>query len=259
MKETKQVLITVKTYPQPSAKYKEIVCTAGVCADGALIRLYPFPFRDLNDYEKFKKFQWITVDVEKSQKDPRPESYAAFPESLKLGDVIESKHWDKRMQSVLKIDPRFSMCHLNTLESKERSLAVIRPRKIIDFTYEKDTSAWTPKQQEDLRELWLDRPISTLKKIPWKFKYKYFCSNPNCNSHNQTIEEWEVFQLYLKMVKKYNESVALEKVKETYLGKLCSSKRDPHFFVGMHNKYKGVWMIISIISPPKQDRQLFLM
>ena len=45
--ERMKVLITVKTYPIPSAKYDELVCTAGVREDGSFVRLYPINFRDL--------------------------------------------------------------------------------------------------------------------------------------------------------------------------------------------------------------------
>ena len=75
----KRVLVTIKTYPQPSEKYVEIVCTAGICEDGSFIRLYPFPFRNLEEHSKFEKFRWIEVDVVKNANDPRPESYKAFP------------------------------------------------------------------------------------------------------------------------------------------------------------------------------------
>jgi hypothetical protein len=35
-----KVLITVKTYPLPSNKYEELVCTAGVLEDGRWIRCH---------------------------------------------------------------------------------------------------------------------------------------------------------------------------------------------------------------------------
>ncbi len=50
-----RVLITVKTYPIPSSKYDELVCTAGVTETGDFVRLYPINFRDLPYYQKFKK------------------------------------------------------------------------------------------------------------------------------------------------------------------------------------------------------------
>ena len=42
-----KLLITVKTYPIPSKRYDELVCTAGVTETGDFIRLYPINFREL--------------------------------------------------------------------------------------------------------------------------------------------------------------------------------------------------------------------
>ncbi len=55
--ERMKILITVKTYPIPSAKYDELVCTAGVREDGGFVRLYPISFRDLPFSQQYKKYQ----------------------------------------------------------------------------------------------------------------------------------------------------------------------------------------------------------
>ncbi len=49
--ETKRILVTVKTYPTPAAKYTETVCTAGITEDGEWIRIYPIRYRML-DHDK---------------------------------------------------------------------------------------------------------------------------------------------------------------------------------------------------------------
>lgn len=57
---TKQrVLITVKTYPTLSKKYGETVCTAGLREDGSWVRMYPVPFRRLDETEQYRKFDWL--------------------------------------------------------------------------------------------------------------------------------------------------------------------------------------------------------
>ena len=38
-KESLSILITVKTYPIPSSKYDELVCTAGVTQSGDFVHL----------------------------------------------------------------------------------------------------------------------------------------------------------------------------------------------------------------------------
>ena len=49
-----RVLITAKTYPTLSRKYGETVCTAGLREDGSWVRIYPVPFRRLNDSEQYR-------------------------------------------------------------------------------------------------------------------------------------------------------------------------------------------------------------
>lgn len=70
-----RILITVKTYPTLSRKYGETVCTAGVREDGSWVRVYPVPFRRLDEAEQYRKFDWLECDLVRSRKDPRPESH----------------------------------------------------------------------------------------------------------------------------------------------------------------------------------------
>jgi hypothetical protein len=51
-----QVLVTVKTYPLPSSKYGELVCTAGLLNNGKWVRIYPVPYRLLSDDRKYPKY-----------------------------------------------------------------------------------------------------------------------------------------------------------------------------------------------------------
>lgn len=66
--QTIEVLITVKAYPNPSRSQSEAACIVGVRRDGGFVRLYPVPFRSLEDEQQFKKYQWIRVRVQGSRK-----------------------------------------------------------------------------------------------------------------------------------------------------------------------------------------------
>jgi len=100
------VLITVKTYPIPSSKYDELVCTAGVTETGDFVRLYPINFRDLPFDQKFKKYQWIEVKASKhTGREQRKESYRPDSESISIcGDPIKPNpgNWRSRSLYVLK-------------------------------------------------------------------------------------------------------------------------------------------------------------
>jgi hypothetical protein len=63
--ETADVMITVKTYPNPSETYGETVCVAGVRLDRERpewIRLYPVKFRNADFDNQFKKYEIIRVN-----------------------------------------------------------------------------------------------------------------------------------------------------------------------------------------------------
>jgi hypothetical protein len=68
-----RILILCKTYPSPSGKHVETSCVAGMEEGGRLIRLFPVPFRLVDDEKQFKKWQWIKARVEKARNDHRPE------------------------------------------------------------------------------------------------------------------------------------------------------------------------------------------
>ena len=44
-----RILVAVKTYPTLSLIHGETVCTAGVRQDGSWVRIYPVPFRRLEE------------------------------------------------------------------------------------------------------------------------------------------------------------------------------------------------------------------
>ena len=92
--ETKKVLITVKAYPNPSKKYVETVCCAGIDTDTLRwIRLYPIPFRDLDESQQFKKYTVIEARCWKAEDDHRLESYKVDCGSIKLLSHFDTKKW----------------------------------------------------------------------------------------------------------------------------------------------------------------------
>lgn len=89
--ETKQILVTVKAYPNPSRKYEETVCVAGIdLKSNQWMRLYPIPFRDLDNDKKFKKYSIIELKAEKAPADTRPESYKVDSGSIKILDHYDT-------------------------------------------------------------------------------------------------------------------------------------------------------------------------
>ena len=72
-----RIMITVKTYPELSARYHETSCLAGIRLDQGTpqhVRLFPVPFRLLNEESQFAKYSIVEVDVQRHHGDRRPES-----------------------------------------------------------------------------------------------------------------------------------------------------------------------------------------
>lgn len=248
-----KLLITVKTYPLPSTKYEEIVCTAGVLEDGTFIRLYPLDYRSKSYEQWFKKYQWVEVDVEKNKKDPRPESFRPLSDIKPIGDVIRTnKNWAERRRYVL-TKPMKTMCQLENTPQSEVSLGIIKPRIIEDFLIEKTEKDWKPKTVALINQMKLFGPDKKpIEKIPYKFSYIFKCQEPKCGGHTKMIEDWEVGQLFRKMRDDFNnEKIACEKVKQRFFDTICAPDKDTHFFVGTVLGHSA-WIILGTFWPRKE-------
>ena len=101
-----KVLITVTTYPLPSDKYQELVCTAGILEDKSWVRIYPIPLSNLIK-NRFRKYDWIEIDLKKrdTNKDFRPESYNPVNADLRdlkiLSKVDTKNNWEERKKYCL--------------------------------------------------------------------------------------------------------------------------------------------------------------
>ena len=133
MMTRERILVTVKTYPTLSSTYDEIVCTAGFREDASWIRLYPVPFRKYDEYQRYKKFQWIELDVEKNTSDSRVESYRPTSEIALLDEMGTANAWQARRDFVLGRGPVYT--NLGEIIAKNRahelSLATFKPTEII--------------------------------------------------------------------------------------------------------------------------------
>lgn len=268
MAKTK-VLVTVKTYPTLSQKYDELVCTAVFLEDGSWIRVYPVPFRKLDT--RYKKWQWIELDLVKNTSDPRKESYRPVDyDDITLGEIIDTKKngWEQRKKYALK-KVYTNMSDL-IAEAKNRaigtSLAVFKPSEIIDFKYVSCKRDWDEKKvkaiyaraaQGNLFDTEEEKEVKKLfqivDKIPYEFSYVF--KSEDGKKRKLMIEDWEVCALYRRYVKDYHlsEIEACEKVREKYLNEFAR-KKDLYFFLGTtlqhHFTGKNPFIIIGTFAPP---------
>ena len=262
-----KVLITVKAYPTLSAKYDELVCTAGFDENGNWIRIYPIPFRKLDEYSKFKKYQWIDLDLVRNTSDPRPESYKPRNyENIKSEDWIDTEKglWTKRKEIVLK-KVYFDIQQLID-EAKDTSictsLAVFKPKEITGFKIEEVTRNWDLtkikkiKARTEQGNLFSDSEqlFKVVRKLPYKFSYTFIdINNKECTL---MIEDWEIGMLYWNTLRTHNknELKACEDVKKKYFDDFAGSK-DLYLFLGTTREYHFVgpnpFVIVGTFHPKK--------
>jgi hypothetical protein len=271
MSEVKKVFITVKTYPTLSAKYDELVCTAGVLEDGSWIRIYPVPFRKLDYQNQYSKYQWMELPLEKNTSDPRPESFRLTDiDRIKLLEKVGTANdWEERRKFILGSKIYTNLANLvQKAKDNELSLAVFKPKQIINFKYESVDKEW-PKEklekieQKSMQPSLFDNPqerkyiFSVVKKLPYKFSYKI--KDDDGKESTMMIEDWEIGALYWNCLKDSDgdEPVAIEKVKEKYMDTFLNNK-DLYLFLGTTRQYHlmapNPFLIIGVFYPPIQTQ-----
>jgi len=272
-----RVLISVKTYPLPSNKYDELVCTAGFFQDdhdphnnGKWIRLYPVPFRALPYNDQYKKFEWVELDLVRNTSDFRPESYRSIRgiDGIRtLGEEVgTSDGWAKRKEFALK-EVFTSMNELiQRAKSNERkSLATLNPREIVDFVIEKAEPEWKKEWRDHLLQynLWdLDKRgegkvRKVVPKLPFKYSYR-FLSDGDEKPRKIMIEDWEIGGLYWNCLRSSGGDIeeANRLVRKKYFDEFLT-KKDLYFFLGTTLQFQLVapqpFIIIGVFYPPKTE------
>jgi hypothetical protein len=258
-----RVLITVKTYPTISAKYDELVCTAGFREDGTWVRIYPVPFRKRAYTEQYKKYDWIELDLVKNKSDFRPESFrpATLDTEINVvGHIDTARNWEERKKLCLgKI--YYNLSEL-IAEAKDKnigtSLAVFKPTEILDFYAEPVDRDWSAKQKAILAQQNLfENKFEVVKKLPYKFKFRFKDNQGQVS--NMMIEDWEAGQLFWRQLAKYegNEQKAIEDVRKKYFDDFAKTK-DLHFYLGTtqrhHNTAPNPFIIIGTFHPKIENQ-----
>ena len=180
-----RVLVTVKTYPLPSSTYGELVCTAGLLNGEEWVRIYPIPFRFLKDNNQYPKYSWISLDLVKSTRDFRPESYRprrGIDETIHVDEKLSTGNaWAARKEFVLR-EVFTSMDELIALAKgpQNKSLATLKPAEIIDLVIEEVDRDWKEKwlaqnQQGNIFETDAQGRMQErqlVRKLPFRYAYR---------------------------------------------------------------------------------------
>ena len=206
--EKQRILVTVKTYPTLSRKYGETVCTAGVRADGSWVRMYPVPFRRLDEVQRYAKYDWVECQLARNKSDPRPETFRPVDENelTRVAHIGSEDNWRERRRILLETARVYDRLDelIAGAKANELSLAVFKPTRIHDFVWEEDEREWDPGRVREMREatkqydLFADNTwretFRLIPKLPYKFSYKF--EDADGRTSELQVLDWEVGALY---------------------------------------------------------------
>jgi hypothetical protein len=250
---TEKLLILANTYPNPSAKYRETNCVAAVNEGGELRRLFPIPYRLLDGTEQFKKWEWISAPIMKSNNDHRPESHRIDVDRIYrgYGQMPPGKLWPDRLAWIL---PHV-VDDFETLEQRrqttQQTLGILGPVRLLGLEIEPETNpTWTPEEiaklsKDGLFDTEEVRNRAPLRKLPYRFYYSYEIGG---QVHRHLITDWEAGALYWNCLRLYGPQWE-EKFRQKY--EVEFSNRDLLLLMGTIHRFPDRWLIVSVIYAPK--------
>ncbi|WP_406839238.1 hypothetical protein ACICHK_29625 [Streptomyces sp. AHU1] len=251
--ERARILITVKTYPELSTKYRETSCVAGIRLDRGApehIRLFPVPFRLLEEGSQFAKYAIVEVDVRRHPQDHRPESLRPNLDTLKVIDRIGTSDGWRGRYSILRPLIAPSLCAIKRdQEEHGTSLGLFRPADTVDLRFE-PAEPWPASKAAlaDQMDL-LDQDLRQLEWVPLEFRYRFHCDDSDCTGHDMALRDWEAGESYRKYRRQYGQQGVEEKLRERWLTRMFTPDRAVHCFVGNLAKRPRTFMLLGLFYP----------
>jgi hypothetical protein len=202
--EVARVVITVKATPQPSAKYGDTVCVAGIRVDGGRaewIRLYPVPFRWLEREAQFHKYDVVDLDVRRRTADSRPESFVPDRESIRV--VGRLGNWKAR-QHIFDQLPRTTTCALRGEAAARHGAPSLGMVPVARLHRVRITphGGWTEAELDRIARglaTTRDALFAPQGEVPPRLRaprfvvrYEYFCLEAGCGGHTGQNLDWEL-------------------------------------------------------------------
>lgn len=234
-----RVTILVKALPQPSKRYGETVCCAGIAADGRWKRLYPIRFRHLSGNSSFKRWDRVEFRYSVPSKDKREESCHVHEDSIKIVGNLPEKERSRAFDPLI-------LPSVAEAARRGRSLALIRPIQPRFFWKQKSAAELTEEREAYARAArqgsLLDKELETLEPSPYEFKFKFRDQEAE---HTYVNGDWEAHAMFYNGRLKKAEAEVLQWMDETFNVKYPA--KGMAFAVGNQAKRPHVWQLLGVI------------
>lgn len=244
-----EVFVLVKASPNPSAKYGETVCCAGITPEGKWLRLYPIQFRNLQKDRKFKRWDKIRFEWRLPTDDEREESRWVSDDKIEIVASLKKSERASFLSSLV-VDS------LDKELSEGRTLALIRPENV-RFTHKKKTQKSLEEEKvkfesyKKQNDFFLGRELKIQDPCPYEFKFSYHTKD---GKRTNTCIDWETDAMFFNFRKRYGEDQALKLMKETF--NELYPQQGMVFTMGTHRRWKDKWLLNGILRLNKSDQMV---
>lgn len=235
-----ECVILVKALPHRSSNYFETVCCAGIGHDYRWRRLYPVPFRVLEDNQRFGRWNWVSYRFTSPAHDGRQESQKVVPESISVVRKMNESERPKLAAALTRESVEEATARSETLTLIEPAAITLSYRRKSDQALEDER-----RKHADLvsQVSMFHRTASPLEPCPYEFEFRW--KSAAGTTHNHTCDDWETSTAFFRRRARLGEVEALRSLKETYEVDYLS--KGVRFALGTHSRRKAQWLLVGVL------------
>jgi hypothetical protein len=237
--ELERSVILVKAWPQPSAKYGETVCCAGVTPDGEWRRLFPIRFRHLTGDRQFSRWDTVEYVPRLPVSDRRKESRTIEENSLKRVGQLKPASRGDFFASLIRPS-------IAAAAERGESLALVRPDSF-EFVWKRKADAEIEADREKRGRTLsqgslFDKELAAIEPCPFDIRMRF---TDETGRHDMACGDWETAATFFKWRREYGEDSALLRLKDRYEGEYADA--GVAFAFGTMAKHPTTWILLGII------------
>ena len=237
--QSSEVTILVKALPQPSKKFGETVCCAGLTDSGEWKRLFPIRFRHLSGSQSFQRWDRVNFSYHLPRQDTRRESCHVFEDTISIGKPL-SKHERVRLLNRVIVESA------KKAEEAGQSLALIRPKNTV-FKFKKKTASQLESEREAYGRAasqgsFLDQELAAMEPSPFRFGFAF---EDGSGKHAYQCADWEIHAMYFSGRLRIGEAKTLAWMEHTFNETYPTAGMA--FALGNMAKRPQTWQLLGVI------------
>ena len=244
-----QVTILVKALPQPSKKYGETVCCAGVTPEGKWKRLYPVRFRHLHGDQSFHRWDLVNFKYRRPIHDQRAESCHVYEDSISILGAMPKSERNQMVERML-------VGSADEASSRQQSLALIRPLNT-RFVFKKKPEGMIAKEKYAFKRAasqgsFFDKELAAFTPSPFRFGFQF---EDAAGKHVYQCGDWEVNAMFYNGNRRMGEHATLEWMSEVF--NVTYPKLGMTFALGNLAKRPQTWQLLGVVRADDQLQSEF--